>query len=271
MRPILFHAGPFPVPSHELFILLGLLAAAAVFFHEAARREMLSEQTLWIVAGALIGGGVGARLGMVWRYLAAAPYPTLPGFVLEGGRSIIGGLAGAYVGALIAKRIIGYRRRTGDCFAPAVALGMAIGRWGCFLSEQIGTPTTLPWGIRPSPDVAARIPNCPWCASGVAMHPSFLYEIAFHVLMFAVLWWWLRPRVHVEGELFKIYVLAYAVFRFFVEFVRGNEVVWHGLTRSQLVLVPGTLLLVAYFVRQWRGGAYASAPSAGAEPAAAAA
>jgi prolipoprotein diacylglyceryltransferase len=82
------------------------------------------------------------------------------------------------------------------------------------------------------------------------LHPSFLYEIAFHLAMFVALLAYFRPRVHVEGDLFKIYLLAYAVFRFFVEFVRGNVVVWHGLSGSQLFLIPSSMLLLGYFVRQ---------------------
>ena len=248
MHPILFQLGPVAVRSHELFILLGVLAAAAVFVAEARRRGRMSDQMLWIVVGTLVGGAIFARAGALWQFVASPARASLADAIAHGGRSILGGLAGAYFGAVVTKRIVGYRRPTGDLFAPAVALGMAIGRWGCFLSEQIGTPTTLPWGIRPSPAVAASIPNCPYCTSGVAMHPSFLYEIAFHAAMFALLWWYLRPRVHAEGELFKIYLLAYAVFRFAVEFVRGNEVVALGLTRSQWFLIPSTLLLASYFV-----------------------
>ena len=149
---------------------------------------------------------------------------------------------------------------------------MAIGRIGCFLSEQVGTPTTLPWGLRFDDATLARIPNCPYCTPGVALHPSFLYEIAFHLVMFVVLMGVIlsearacpeerkrrRDRFRakavkpprVEGDLFKIYLLAYAVFRFFVEFVRGNVVVWHGLSGSQLFLIPSTMLLLGYFVRQ---------------------
>jgi prolipoprotein diacylglyceryl transferase len=258
MRPVFFHVGAAPIGSHDFFIALGLLAAALVFFAEARRRGMLDEDLLWIVAGTLLMGALAAKAATAWRYLAVVGDPSWRGIMARGGRSILGGLAGAYGGALLTKRLLGYRAHTGDLFAPAVALGMAIGRWGCFLSEQIGTPTTLPWGIRVSATTAARIPNCPYCASGVAMHPSFLYEIAFHTLMFVLLWWWLRPRVRVEGELFKIYLIAYALFRFLVEFVRGNEVVWRGLTRSQLVLIPSIALLVYYFGRQWRRGAYVS-------------
>jgi hypothetical protein len=58
-----------------------------------------------------------------------------------------------------------------------------------------------------------------------------------------------HPHRLLLGELFKVYLLAYAAFRFLVEFVRGNEVVWAGLTRSQLFLIPSILLLAGYFVR----------------------
>ena len=249
MHPILFHVGPFVVPSHDAFILLGVIAATVMFVREARRRAVMSEQLVWIVAGTLAAAAVAAKLATAWHYVALTGDASLVGIMVRGGRSILGGLAGAYVGAVLTKRIIGYRRRTGDLFAPAVALGMAIGRVGCLLAEQPGTPTTMPWGIRLSAEAAARIPSCPWCASGAPLHPSFVYEILFHAAMFVALVRWLRPRVTVEGDLLKIYLLCYAVFRFLVEFVRGNEVVWHGLTRSQLFLVPSTMLLVWYFAR----------------------
>ncbi len=255
MLPVLFHIGPFPVGTHDFFVLLGVLAATVVYFYEARRRAVLNDQLVLVALGALLCGAIAAKLSTGWQYLVLAPEPTLLGMLERGGKSILGGLAGAYVGAVVAKHLTGYRERTGDLFAPAVALGMAIGRWGCFLTEQIGTPTGLPWGISVSRQVAEHIPNCPQCASGAKMHPSFIYEIIFHMLMFGWLWW-LRPRVHVKGELLKIYLICYAVFRFGVEFVRGNEVVWMGLSRSQLFLIPSTLLLTLYFAAQWWRGVY---------------
>jgi len=56
---------------------------------------MLDERMLWILAGALVCGAIGARLSEVWRYVAVAPEPSVRGFVIAGGRSILGGLAGA--------------------------------------------------------------------------------------------------------------------------------------------------------------------------------
>ena len=249
MRPVLFHIGGWAVPSHEAFIFLGVVAATVVFWRRAERQGPFDERLLWIVAGTLFAGAIGAKVGTGWRYAAVTHDHSLAGIIARGGRSIVGGLAGAYLGAVLTKRLVGYRRRTGDLFAPAVALGMAIGRIGCFLSEQVGTPTTLPWGVRLSGETLARIPNCSYCIPGVALHPSFIYEIAFHAAMFAWLLAYWRPRITVEGDLFKIYLLAYAIFRFFVEFVRGNPVLWNGLTGSQLFLIPSTLLLAAYFAR----------------------
>ena len=140
-------------------MLAGALAALAVYLHEARRRAALTEATVWIALGALVGGALLARASTAWQYVLLAPDPSLAGLLLYGGKSVLGGLAGAYGGALVAKKLVGYRASTGDLFAPAVALGLGIGRWGCFLSEQVGTPTQMPWGVRLSAEQAARIPT----------------------------------------------------------------------------------------------------------------
>jgi prolipoprotein diacylglyceryl transferase len=244
--PVLFHAGSFPVRTHEFFALLGVMVAMAVFLVDAGRHRRLDVRLVWIMAGALLGGGIGARLATVGEYLTSAADPGVAGALAQGGKSILGGLPGAYAGAVIAKRVVGYRRSTGDLFAPAVALGLAIGRVGCFFTEHIGTPTSLPWGIHVSSDAAARIPHCSWCVTGTAMHPSMLYEIVFLLVMFGLILW-ARPRLAVEGDSFKLFLLGYGLFRFWVEFVRGGEEVLAGLTRAQLFLIPTTLVMVAWF------------------------
>jgi phosphatidylglycerol:prolipoprotein diacylglycerol transferase len=251
VRPTL-HLGSLTLPSHDLFVLLGALAAALVFSHETRRRGLADERLLWIVAGTLMGGAIGAKLATVWRYVAFTGDSSLEGMLLRGGRSILGGLAGAYVGALVTKRLVGYPRKTGDLFAPAVALGMAVGRIGCLLTENPGTPTGGAWGVVLSPVQAAPIPGA---VADVPLHPSFAYEIAFHLAAFGALWW-LRDRIDRPGELFKLYLIGYAGFRFAVEFVRGNQVAFAGLTRPQLFLLACAPLLVLHVVRQIRRGTY---------------
>jgi phosphatidylglycerol---prolipoprotein diacylglyceryl transferase len=241
-----------PIGTHNLFVGLGVAAAAVVFVLEARRRNVTDERIWVIVAGALIGGAVFARLGTWFEHLDLRRNASLLEQWLYGNRSILSGLVGAYAGALLAKRLTGYRERTGDLFAPAVALGMAIGRIGCLLTELPGTPTSLPWGITLTPAEAARIPHA---VAGVPLHPSFAYEIAFQLLAFAALLW-LRGRISEPGELFKLYLVGYALFRFLVEFVRGNEVAFAGLTRPQLFLAVCLPVAAAHVVRQARRGVY---------------
>ena len=87
------------------------------------------------------------------------------------------------------------------------------------------------------------------------MHPSFLYEIVFQLAAFAALLW-LRSRVTRPGELFTLYVAAYAMFRFAVEFTRANQTVWLDLTRPQWFLIPGLALVAWRLHRGYRAGYY---------------
>jgi len=250
MKPILWQVAGFGIPTHDFFVGLGVTAAVAIFIWEARRRSRLNEKLVWVVFGALITGGLFARLSTGWKYWSGTEDPTLPGLWMQGGRSVLGGLAGAYLGVLITKRLVGYQSSTGDLFVPGLALGMAIGRIGCFLTEQIGTPTSLPWGITLAPDVAAQMPYCPSCALGVPLHPSFIYEILFHAVAFVVVLAW-RGRVQPEGSLFKFYLLSYGIFRFLIEFVRGNPPMAGPFSGSQLFLLV-TLPLLAWWMLRSR-------------------
>jgi prolipoprotein diacylglyceryltransferase len=238
---------------HEVFVGLGVVVAAGVFWIEARRRGRDRDDRVWVVvAGALVGGAVMMRLGTWMQHVDLRENATLSEQWLYGNRSILGGLVGAYVGAHLAKRLVGYRQRTGDLFAPAVALGMAVGRIGCLLTELPGTPNQADWGITLSAEQAARLGG----PAGVALHPSFGYEIVFHLVAFAILWGWLRHQPIAAGETLTLYLAAYGIFRFFVEFVRGNEVVFAELTRPQLFLLVTVPLILAGVVYQYRHGAY---------------
>lgn len=233
------------MPLHEIFVGLGVLAASVVFVREARRRGALNEHSLIAVTGALVGGAIGMRLAGWLDSL------DLRDLWLYGSRSILGGLTGAYAGVLVAKKVSGYKERTGDLFAPAVALGMAIGRIGCHLTEAPGRPTSLPWGVH----APATTPECPGCLAGQAMHPSFIYEIVFQLAAFAALLW-ARDRLTRPGELFTLYLAGYAVFRFLVEFARANETLWLDLTGPQWFLVPGLALLALRLAYGLRRGYY---------------
>lgn len=232
--------GP-PIDTHSAFVALGLGAAGLVFLAESRRRGVTDPRVPYLVLGALAGAALFSRLGTWAQHLDPAENLSLFEQLAFGHASMLSALVGAWLGVHIAKRLVGYRPRTGDLFAPALAIAMVVGRFGCFFTEKPGTPTGSGWGIVLDPAAAARV----GAPAGVPLHPSFLYEIAFQAVAFLLLWLWLRHRPIAAGELLTLYIAAYGIFRFSVEFVRGNEVVWMGMTRPQLFLLATIPLLLA--------------------------
>ena len=247
--------GP-PIDTHSAFVALGMGAAGIVFLIESRRRGHTDPRLPYLVLGALVGAAIASRLGTWAQHLDPSQNRGLVEQLAYGNASLLSGLVGAWLGVHIAKRIVRYPLRTGDLFAPAVALALAIGRFGCFFTEKPGTPTGASWGIVLDADAAARL----GAPAGVPLHPSFLYEIAFHLVAFGVLWFWLRHRPIAAGETLTLYIAAYAIFRFFVEFVRGNEVVWWGLTRPQLFLLVTIPLVLARIAWIASRGAFSRKP-----------
>ena len=124
--------------------------------------------------------------------------------------------------------------------APAVALGHAIGRIGCFLvGDDYGRPSSLPWAIafpQGFPPTHARV------------HPTQLYEaIPLAVLAFLLVRW--RHAGVTDREIIARYLLIAGGLRFAIEFVRVNRPVFLGLTTAHLLswaaLVAGLLILAA--------------------------
>ena len=239
MRPVLFEVGGFQVYSHSFFLVLGLLVGLGVLLWEARRRRWSRGYAALIAIAAFVGGSLGARVSMI-LFVGPSAIDTLSQYAIFDPRlgpgSILGGIAGGYVGGYIASHLSG-QRCTCDAFAPAMALGMAVGRLGDYFSGEdgIGKPTTLPVGVQ---------------APGVdyLVHPAPLYDSAFNLVWFAALLA-LRDRpAFQDGNLLKLGIAGYAVFRFFVEFVRNNDVVALGLTAQQIVCLLAIAGLSVYLV-----------------------
>lgn len=229
------------VPTHEVFVALGAAVAFAVYTWQGRRRGMADREHLLVALGALASGALVAKGGTAWRYLLDTGDTSVYGLLAFGGKSILGGLFGAYAGALVTKRLVGISHSTGDLFAPAVAAGMAVGRIGCLLTEPLGTATSLPWAVALSPAQAADVQGCTG-ACLLPSHPAHAYEITFHVLSFiAVLRY--GDRLGKRGVVFTVWLLAYGTFRLGNEFLRHNPDLWWGLSGSQVFLLVSLPLL----------------------------
>jgi prolipoprotein diacylglyceryltransferase len=220
-------------PAYATFMLL----AAGVFFlarrclPDPAAARLAPAERRGIALGGFLGGVLGAKLPFVLE----PGESWLTGAWLADGKTVTTGLIGAYLGVELAKRLLGVRAGTGDAFALPLALALAVGRWGCFFHGCCaGCPTALPW--------AADF------GDGVGRHPTQVYESAFHLTMAGVLLV-LDRRGLLPGNRLKLYLAAYAAFRFAVELVRAEPAYALGLTYYQWVAAAGAAGLLA----QWAG------------------
>lgn len=249
MRPVLLTINGIPIYSHGFFFLLGLSVGLAVLIIEARRRRWPKEEVIPITLAAFVGGMIGARVSILFFNGWQTAPVVLNFFALFDPRigpgSILGAVAGAYLGGYIAARAIGKQGCACDAFAPAMALATAVGRIGDFLTAEdgMGKPTSLPWGV----PVAGPVPGTSYLA-----HPAPLYDAAFNLLWFGTL---ILLRDHPKmqnGNLLKFGLAGYAVFRFFVEFVRNNQVLAFGLTGQQFFCLALLIALAVYYGRKLR-------------------
>jgi phosphatidylglycerol---prolipoprotein diacylglyceryl transferase len=231
LDPMLIHIGPLALSWYGLAVAAALLVGIWLTRREARRRgidpDAVSDIALWVA----LGGLVGARLLHVldrWPEYAADPGRILAvqngGLAIQG--AILGGLA---TGAVLAARRGLPLLRLSDAAAPGVVLGQAIGRLGCLVTgDAVGPATGGAWGI------VYRNPGAMAPQLGVAYQPTFLYEAAWDVLIFTVLWA-TRGRLRRDGQAFALYLSMYGAGKFALTFLR-NETVWLlGLQEAQLV------------------------------------
>jgi len=223
---------------HLVFEGLGYFLGGRLYF--AFRRRTREapvplETNLWILVGCVFGAWADSKI-LAWaespeHYLAAfRADPT----ALLGGKTIVGGLLGGWVGVEIAKRCCGVTRSMGDMFVYPLALGTAVGRIGCFLTglsdRTYGLATTLPWGVD--------------FGDHVRRHPTQLYESLFVLVWATMLWLVTRRRGLPPGGLFRVYLAGYLAFRFFVEFIKPRETLLGSLSAIQLASLAGLVFIL---------------------------
>jgi phosphatidylglycerol:prolipoprotein diacylglycerol transferase len=224
MLPRLLTTPFFTVHTFGLLLASAYMAAFGWLTREG-RREGLDADDLaslgfWAIAGAIIG----AKALLIVRDLpeyAAAQSEIFSLSVLVSAGDFYGG----FIGALIASAIF-FRRhpqlpfwRAADLCGPAIALGQAIGRIGCFMAgDDYGRPAHLPWAVTFTDPDAARIGGAPL---GIPLHPVQLYESIVCLVLFGVLVR-LGQRKRFDGEVILAYTLLYAIARFILEFFRGD-------------------------------------------------
>jgi phosphatidylglycerol---prolipoprotein diacylglyceryl transferase len=231
------------VPWVYPWIMLASLATALAL---RTRTPQPSGLTGLERAGIALGAFCGAMIGAKLPFAMADWHALLDGRAwFENGKTIFFGMVGGYLGVELAKAMLGVRVKTGDGFAVPVAGAVAVGRLGCFAAGCChGVATTLPWGVD--------------FGDGLRRHPAQLYEMAFHATA-AVALAALQRRGAFRGQLIKLYIIAYLIYRFATEFLRPEPVLALGLTGYQWAC----LALVPVFAALWIGDARTEAERLG--------
>jgi prolipoprotein diacylglyceryl transferase len=231
-----WHLGPIPIRAYALFIIAGIVVALVIgdrrWEARGGERGVIYDIALWAVPFGLIGGRL-YHLMTDWRTYfgegGAGPGAALR--IWDGGLGIWGAVALGGVGAWI-----GCRRRGiplpafGDAIAPGIVLAQAIGRLGNYFNQELyGRETTLPWGMeifyRRDSSGMVDVHSLDGVSTGQVaevVQPTFLYELLWNVLIFAILIYVDRRFKIGHGRLFALYVAGYCVGRFCVELLRDD-------------------------------------------------
>lgn len=215
MRIILFEIFGVQVKSYGLMIAIGIIVAATLFINKGKKRGFNEDYLLNLIIFAVIGGILGGKgLFIITEITSIIKNPKILldfgyGFVIYG--AVGGGALAIYL----------YCRKKGwnviemlDMTVPGLAIAQGFGRIGCFLAGCCyGEETILPIGV--------EFPEGSLAPTGVYLHPTQIYSSIFDFLLgFVLLYYSNKERQ--RGKVMGLYLIAYSVGRFCVEFLRND-------------------------------------------------
>lgn len=228
--PLVFQLGPVEITGYGIMMMVGFLMGGWLVAIELKRRGLAEDYAADIVAAAVIGGIVGAKLWYVAVTQDAGALFSRGGLVWYGG----------FIGGAAAVILNGWRLRvplrwTMQLVAPALPAAYALGRIGCFLvNDDYGRPSDLPWAVKfPQglpPSTAASmeqlfgipVPAGIDPSTVLAVHPTQIYEAIIMLAAFMLLWS-LRKRSWAIGRIFGLYLVFAGAERFFIEILRAKD------------------------------------------------
>ena len=230
-----FTFGSYKISTYSFFVLLGLIVGLVWFSYSfTSKNKSKVENTYFIILAALIGGFIGSKIPVFFENISILMEKPeyFKNFIFTG-KSIVGGIIGGYLGVRIIKKIRKIPNvRCGNDIAPAICLGMAIGRIGCFLSGCCyGIETNLPIGVN--------------FGDGIYRIPTQLIEMCFCFILFSFLLYKQKKcKDLIPGILFKELVIYYFIFRFFIEFIRDTNKNFLFFSVYQVICIIGIIFMI---------------------------
>lgn len=239
--PVIFKIGRLVIPAHTVMEMLAYFMGIRLYFSISRKKKdhYSIEDRLHLLIGAAAGALLGSRIVGVLDHPFLALHPPSFMFYLQT-KSIVGGILGAIVGVEAAKKwYLKKSQPSGDVFTFPLILGMSIGRIGCFLTgvsdSTVGKESHLPWAM--------------YQGDPVLRHPTSLYDIVFLTLLGFLLYGLQKKFGLKNGALFRFFVIAYLIYRFFIEYLKPITPIFTGLSSIQLASLLGGL---AYSWSLWK-------------------
>jgi len=257
MHPILLHLGSFNLPTYGTLFALSLIAAVYSVIRLGQRDGMdpgrLLDFSTWLVIVGLVGAKV-LYIVTTWGSEYRSISDIFSWSTFQAGGVFYGGFVAAVVFAswyVRANRLP--LLKIFDVYAPGIALAQSVGRLGCFSAGcDYGKATTSFLGVVFTSPIAHELTGVPL---GVRIYPTQVIESLATFAIFGILLWRYRRKAY-DGQIFVIYLALYAVARFFIEFLRGDEdrgfVFNHLLSTSQFIAILA-LIVAAGMVWKLRG------------------
>lgn len=267
---VAFSIGGYEVHWYGIIIAFGFALAVLYGGRMAYKWKMSLDGMTDVLIWGTLFGIVCARAYYVffeWDYYSAHPNEIIA--IWNGGIAIYGGIIGALIGGYIGCKIgkIDFRNLL-DLGALGLLIGQGIGRWGNFFNQEaFGTNTeTAPfrmWSVKIRDTLEATQgdlllkgmdvnPNAP-------VHPTFLYESVWCILLFIVLHIVVTKHRKFKGEVFILYGIGYGLERMVVEGLRtdslyiGNTTIRVSQLLSAIIVVVFTVWLAVLMVKLKKG------------------
>ncbi|MFC6440874.1 prolipoprotein diacylglyceryl transferase [Bowmanella sp. JS7-9] len=255
--PVIVHIyGPLAIRWYGLMYLIGFAAAfvlAKTRLHRThLSKDQLSDMMFYSFMGVVVGGRVGNVLFYDFAHFMADPVYLFR--VDQGGMSFHGGMLGVILALWIfARKAKMPLLALGDFIAPLVPIGLGAGRIGNFINGELwGRVTDVPWAM-----IFPHVDNLP-------RHPSQLYQAFTEGLVLFTLLWWYSSKPRPRGAVSGLFLLAYGILRFLVEYVREPEeqvrsLYGEWITQGQALCIPMIILGSYLMLRAYKKHNEASA------------
>ncbi|MBO60620.1 MAG: prolipoprotein diacylglyceryl transferase [Verrucomicrobiales bacterium] len=269
MDPIALKIGGFAIYWYGILVaggfLIGLWTASRRAARDGIDGKVVSDLGVWIIIAALVGSRV-MYVITEWDKYSGEPFSEWINF-RSGGLVFYGGFIGAVLAVILYVKIRGSQPlwKIADAFAPSVPLGHALGRLGCLMYGCcFGATCDLPWAVQfPLGSPAHGVHNAagllpPDATHSLHVHPSQVYSALLNFALYGGLAWLYRNK-RFDGQVFVVYLMAYSVNRFIVEFFRGDyqsEQLWLGWIKPgqqlSLFLLPVGIALAIFLWQRSR-------------------